>query len=100
MNFSGDAHFRDALPIIQQFAVVVQANLPLIQPGFQWQHGEGEGEYVEARVEDEVGGGPRPHELPYGCYAWKHIIFPGFEECRILIPEFPSALAFVGVRWT
>jgi ubiquinone/menaquinone biosynthesis C-methylase UbiE len=35
----------------------------------------------------------------YGCDAWRHIMVAGFKECRVITPEFPSALAFVGVRW-
>jgi len=35
----------------------------------------------------------------YGSDAWKHLILAGFQECRLMTPEFPSALAFVGARW-
>jgi len=38
-------------------------------------------------------------QTEYGCDAWKHLILAGFQECRLVTPEFPSALAFVGVRW-
>ena len=38
-------------------------------------------------------------QTEYGCDAWKQVILAGFQECRIISPEFPSALAFVGVRW-
>jgi SAM-dependent methyltransferase len=34
----------------------------------------------------------------YGCDAWTHLILAGFQECRMITPEFPSSLAFVGVR--
>lgn len=37
-------------------------------------------------------------QTEYGCDAWKHLILAGFKECRLITPEFPSALAFVGVR--
>lgn len=37
-------------------------------------------------------------QTEYGCDAWKHVICAGFEECRMITPEFPSALAFVAVR--
>lgn len=39
-------------------------------------------------------------QTEYGCDAWKHLILAGFQECRLITPEFPSALAFVGARWT
>lgn len=39
-------------------------------------------------------------QTEYGCDAWKHLILAGFAECRLITPEFPSALAFVGVRWS
>jgi ubiquinone/menaquinone biosynthesis C-methylase UbiE len=35
----------------------------------------------------------------YGCDAWTHLILAGFQECRLITPEFPSSLAFVGARW-
>ncbi len=38
-------------------------------------------------------------QTEYGCDAWKHVMAAGFKECRVITPEFPSALAFVGVRW-
>jgi SAM-dependent methyltransferase len=38
-------------------------------------------------------------QTEYGCDAWKHLILAGFNECRLIATEFPSALAFVGVRW-
>jgi SAM-dependent methyltransferase len=38
-------------------------------------------------------------ETEYGCDAWAHLILAGFQECRLITPEFPSALAFVGARW-
>jgi ubiquinone/menaquinone biosynthesis C-methylase UbiE len=38
-------------------------------------------------------------QTEYGCDAWKHLIVAGFKECRLITPEFPSALAFVGARW-
>jgi SAM-dependent methyltransferase len=38
-------------------------------------------------------------QTEYGCDAWKHLILAGFQECRLITPEFPSALAFVGARW-
>jgi SAM-dependent methyltransferase len=34
----------------------------------------------------------------YGADAWKHVILAGFQECRVIAAEFPSALAFVGAR--
>jgi SAM-dependent methyltransferase len=37
-------------------------------------------------------------QTEYGCDAWRHLICAGFRECRLITPEFPSALAFVGVR--
>jgi len=37
-------------------------------------------------------------QTEYGCDAWKHVILAGFQECRLVAAEFPSALAFVGVR--
>jgi SAM-dependent methyltransferase len=37
-------------------------------------------------------------QTEYGCDAWKHVMCAGFDECRVISPEFPSALAFVGVR--
>jgi ubiquinone/menaquinone biosynthesis C-methylase UbiE len=38
-------------------------------------------------------------QTEYGCDAWKQLVLAGFQECRLITPEFPSALAFVGVRW-
>jgi SAM-dependent methyltransferase len=38
-------------------------------------------------------------QTEYGCDAWKHLILAGFQECRLVAAEFPSALAFVGARW-
>lgn len=38
-------------------------------------------------------------QTEYGCDAWKDLILAGFEECRLIAAEFPSALAFVGARW-
>lgn len=38
-------------------------------------------------------------QTEYGCDAWQHLILAGFQECRLITPEFPSALAFVGTRW-
>ena len=37
-------------------------------------------------------------QTEYGCDAWKHLVLAGFEECRLITLEFPSAFAFVGVR--
>jgi ubiquinone/menaquinone biosynthesis C-methylase UbiE len=37
-------------------------------------------------------------QTEYGCDAWKHLFLAGFQECRMMTPEFPSALAFVGTR--
>jgi ubiquinone/menaquinone biosynthesis C-methylase UbiE len=39
-------------------------------------------------------------QTEYGGDAWKDLILAGFKECRLITPEFPSALAFVGARWT
>ena len=50
-------------------------------------------------------GSPEQHaadfavETEYGCDAWTHLMQAGFQECRLITPEFPSALAFVGARW-
>jgi SAM-dependent methyltransferase len=38
-------------------------------------------------------------QTEYGADAWKHLILAGFKECRIITPEFPSALAVAGKRW-
>jgi SAM-dependent methyltransferase len=38
-------------------------------------------------------------QTEYGADAWQHLILAGFKDCRIITPEFPSALAFVGKRW-
>ncbi len=38
-------------------------------------------------------------QTEYGCDAWKHLILAGFQECRLVAAEFPSALAFVGTRY-
>jgi len=38
-------------------------------------------------------------QTEYGCDAWKHLMLAGFQECGLITPEFPSALAFVGARW-
>lgn len=37
-------------------------------------------------------------QTEYGSDAWKHVMCAGFDECRLISPEFPSALAFVAVR--
>ncbi len=37
-------------------------------------------------------------QTEYGCDVWKHLILAGFQECRLIAAEFPSALAFVGMR--
>lgn len=37
-------------------------------------------------------------QTEYGCNAWEHVMCAGFSECRIVSPEFPSALALVGAR--
>lgn len=34
----------------------------------------------------------------YGTDAWKDLVLAGFRECRLVVAEFPSALAFVGTR--
>lgn len=36
----------------------------------------------------------------YGCDAWRQVVSAGFAECRLFAAEFPSALAFVGCRWS
>ena len=38
-------------------------------------------------------------QTEYGCDAWTHLIHAGFQECRLITPEFPTAIAFVGARW-
>jgi hypothetical protein len=35
----------------------------------------------------------------YGCDAREDVLRGEFDECRLITPEFPSAVAFVGVRW-
>lgn len=44
----------------------------------------------------------RGHDLvvqtEYGCDAWKHLVLAGFRECRVIVAEFPAALALVGIR--
>jgi len=37
-------------------------------------------------------------QTEYGCDAWKQLFLAGFQECRVITPEFPSALALVGAR--
>jgi ubiquinone/menaquinone biosynthesis C-methylase UbiE len=37
-------------------------------------------------------------QTEYGCDAWKHLFLAGFQECRLITSEFPSALALVGAR--
>ena len=37
-------------------------------------------------------------QTEYGCDAWKDLILAGFQECRLIAAEFPSALALVGTR--
>ena len=37
-------------------------------------------------------------QTEYGCDAWKHLVLAGFQECRLVAAEFPSALALVGTR--
>lgn len=37
-------------------------------------------------------------QTEYGCDAWKHVVLAGFQECRLIALEFPTALALVGVR--
>ncbi len=47
------------------------------------------------------GGKEGPHYLvytEYGCDAWKEVIQAGFQECRIVSLEYPSAQVFVGVK--
>ena len=34
----------------------------------------------------------------YGADAWKHVVQAGFEECRIIVREYPSALALVAMK--
>jgi SAM-dependent methyltransferase len=34
----------------------------------------------------------------YGADVWKHLVFAGFDECRIFSLDYPSAQALVGVR--
>ena len=43
-------------------------------------------------------GGELVVQTEYGCDAWKHLVLAGFQECRLIATEFPSALALVGVR--
>ena len=38
-------------------------------------------------------------ETEYGSDAWAHLVLAGFQECRLITLEFPSALALVGARW-
>lgn len=40
-----------------------------------------------------------PVHTEYGADAWEHLMCAGFSDCRIVTPEYPSALAFVGTRW-
>jgi SAM-dependent methyltransferase len=40
-----------------------------------------------------------PVHTEYGCDAWEHLICAGFSDCRVVTPEYPSALALVGTRW-
>ena len=37
-------------------------------------------------------------QTEFGCDTWRHIVLAGFQESRIVKLEFPSALAYVGVR--
>lgn len=37
-------------------------------------------------------------ETEYGCDAWTHVLRAGFDECRIVAVDYPSAHALVGVR--
>jgi hypothetical protein len=37
-------------------------------------------------------------QTEYGCDAWKQVFLAGFQECRVITSEFPSALALVGAR--
>jgi SAM-dependent methyltransferase len=37
-------------------------------------------------------------QTEYGCDAWKHLFLAGFQECRLITPEFPAAVALVGAR--
>lgn len=37
-------------------------------------------------------------QTEYGADAWKYLILAGFQECRVIAAEFPSALAFIGAR--
>jgi SAM-dependent methyltransferase len=37
-------------------------------------------------------------QTEYGCDAWKQLFLAGFQECRLITPEFPAAVALVGAR--
>ena len=37
-------------------------------------------------------------QTEYGCDAWQQLVCAGFSDCRIVTPEYPSAVAFVGAR--
>lgn len=69
------------VPVIVDRMTLNRAGLP---PSY---HGNSEERATDFAVQTE-----------YGCDAWKHVVFAGFKECRLISLEFPSALAFVGVR--
>jgi SAM-dependent methyltransferase len=70
------------IPVIVDRMTRTRAGLPLSYHG----HPEERGEDFAVQTE-------------YGCDAWRHLVLAGFQESRIVTPEFPSALAFVGKRW-
>jgi len=70
------------IPVIVDRLTRSRAGLPPSYHGDPTEHGE------DYAVQTE-----------YGCDAWKQVILAGFQECRLITPEFPSALAFVAARW-
>jgi SAM-dependent methyltransferase len=70
------------IPVIVDRMTRTRAGLPLSY------HGTSDQQAADLAVQTE-----------YGCDAWKQLILAGFQECRLITPEFPSTLAFVGARW-
>jgi SAM-dependent methyltransferase len=69
------------IPVIVDRLTRSRAGLPLSY------HGDANERAADLAVQTE-----------YGSDAWRHLVYAGFRECRLFTPEFPAALAFVGVR--
>src|SRR6266404_6292918 len=63
MDFRGNDHLRDAIPMVQHLTVVPETGLPLVGAGAQRERWERVREDVDAGIERELLGSTGPHQL-------------------------------------